>query len=117
MRTGRYPTLQARLAFVLIFLATLFAAAVSYVLYVNFREELRDSLRHRLENITTLAGLQQNGDDLVRVQAAGDEYFNKIHEQNVKIKRSDPELRFVYTMRQDAQGIYFVVDARVSPNE
>jgi GAF domain-containing protein/HAMP domain-containing protein len=61
--------------------------------------------------------LQQNGDDLIRVQASGDEYFNKIHSQNVKIKLTDPELRFVYTMRKDTQGIYFVVDARISPDE
>ena len=117
MQTNRYPTFRSRIAIVLIILAALFAAAVSSILYINFRNELRNSLRHRLENITTLAGLQQNGDDLLKVQAAGDEYFEKIQNQNAKIKRADPELRFVYTMRKDPQGIYFVVDARISPNE
>lgn len=101
----------------LIILAALFAAGLSYVLYVNFRQELRNSLRHRLENITTLAGFQQNGDVLIEVQAAHDEAFEIIHEKNVKIKRSDSDLRFVYTMRKDEQGIYFVVDARISPDE
>jgi GAF domain-containing protein/HAMP domain-containing protein len=115
--SSHYPSLRARLAAVLIILAALFAVGLSYVLYINFREELRSSLRHRLENITSLAGLQQNGDELLRVEAAGDEHFVKIHEQNVRIKRSDPELRFVYTMRKDEQGIYFVVDARLSPDE
>ncbi|HXQ35561.1 MAG TPA: HAMP domain-containing protein, partial [Anaerolineales bacterium] len=117
METKRYPSLQTRLAFVLIILAALFAAGLSYVLYVNFRQELRNSLRHRLENITTLAGFQQNGDVLIEVQAAHDEAFEIIHEKNVKIKRSDSDLRFVYTMRKDEQGIYFVVDARISPDE
>jgi GAF domain-containing protein/HAMP domain-containing protein len=117
MQTNRYPTFRSRIAIALVMLAALFAAAVSSILYINFRNELRNSLRHRLENITTLAGLQQNGDDLLKVQAAGDEYFEKIQNQNAKIKRADPELRFVYTMREDAQGIYFVVDARISPNE
>ena len=115
--SSHYPSLRARLAAVLIILAALFAVGLSSVLYINFREELRSSLRHRLENITSLAGLQQNGDELLRVETAGDEYFAKIHEQNVRIKRSDPELRFVYTMRKDEQGIYFVVDARLSPDE
>src|SRR3972149_3783453 len=115
--SSHYPSLRARLAAVLIILAALFAVGLSSVLYINFREELRSSLRHRLENITSLAGLQQNGDELLRVEAAGDEHFVKIHEQNVRIKRSDPELRFVYTMRKDEQGIYFVVDARLSPDE
>jgi len=117
MDTNRYPSLRIRLAIVLIVLAALFAVGVSYVLYINFQRELRESLRHRLENITTIAALQQNGDDLIRVESSGDEFFNRIHERNVRIKQSDPELRFVYTMRQDEQGIYFIVDARLSPEE
>ena len=112
MQKRKYPTLRTRLAIVLIIIAALFAAGVSSVLYINFRQELRSSLRHRLENITALAGLQQEGDTLLKVQAAHDENFEIIHEQNLKIKRSEPELRFVYTMRKDVeQGIYFVVDA------
>lgn len=117
MNTNKYPTLRTTLAIVLIILAALFAAVIAAVLYINFREELRSSLRHRLENITTLAGLQQDGDTLLQVQAAHDKYFEIIHERNRKIKLSELELRFVYTMRKDAQGIYFVVDARVSPEE
>jgi len=111
IETKRYPTLRTILAVVLIVLAALFAAAVSSVLFVNFRNELRSSLRHRLENITTLAGLQQDGDALLKVQSEDDENFDTIREQNLKIRSADPELRFVYTMRKDAQGIYFVVDA------
>ena|GEM_PF-1671460 len=117
METKRYPSLRTRLAFVLIVLAALFSAAVASALYFNFRAELRNSLRHRLENITTLAGLQQNGDLLLQVQAAHDEAFDIIHEKNVKIKRSDPDLIFVYTLRKDEQGLYFVVDARIAPDE
>lgn len=117
MNTNRYPSLRSRLALVLIVLAASFAAGVSYVLYVNFQRELRESLRHRLENITTIAALQQNGDELISVKKSGDDYFNRINDRNAAIKRSDPELRFVYTMRQDDQGIYFIVDARTSPEE
>jgi len=117
MDTNRYPSLRSRLALVLIVLAASFAAGVSYVLYVNFQRELRESLRHRLENITTIAALQQNGDELISVKKSGDDYFNRINDRNAAIKRSDPELRFVYTMRQDDQGIYFIVDARTSPGE
>jgi GAF domain-containing protein/HAMP domain-containing protein len=117
METNQYPTIRSRLAIVLIILAASFGALLSSIFYLNFRSELRASLKHRLENITTLAGLQQNGDDLIRVQAGGDEYFENIHSQNVKIKRADSELRFVYTMRKDDQGIYFVVDARLTPDE
>lgn len=111
MEINRYPTLRTRLAIVLIFLAASFAAGISFVLYANFRAELRNSLRHRLENIATLAGLQQDGDTLNKVQAQGDEYFQIIHERNLKIKLSEPELIFVYAMRKTDEGIMFVVDA------
>ena len=116
METKKYPTLRKRLALTLIALAALFAAGVSYVLYINFQHELEDSLRHRLENITSLARLQQDGDIFKLVQSQNDEYFNKIHEVNLRIKKSEPELVFVYTMRQNSDGIYFVVDAG-SPGE
>lgn len=105
------PPLRTRLALTLITLAAIFSAGVSSILYVNFQRELRESLRHRLENIAALAGLQQDGDAFIKVQSQGDEYFQKIHEVNLKIKTSEPDLRFVYTMRKDREGIYFVVDA------
>lgn len=109
--SSRYPPLRARLAAVLIILAALFAVGLSTILYINFSRELNNSLRHRLENITTLAGLQQDGDTLLQVQSAHDPYFEKINQQNLRIKKADSDLIFVYTMRKDEQGIYFVVDA------
>lgn len=112
MDPNQFPRLRVRLAIVLIVVAGLFGAGVSSLLYINFKNELRNSLRHRLENIATLAGMQQNGDDFQKVQRENDQYFLKIQAQNINIKNTDSELRFVYTMRKDAQGhIYFVVDA------
>ncbi len=116
MNINRYPTLRTRLAVVLILLAAAFAAGISIVQYRNFRAELRESLRHRLENIATLASLQQDGDLLNGVQAQGDQNFQIIHERNLRIKLSEPELKFVYTMRKRDEGIMFVVDAG-SPGE
>lgn len=117
MNARKYLTLTARLAIVLVALTVVFAVSVASIIYVDFQNELRSSLHHRLENITTLASLQQNGDELLEVQAQDDDFFNLIHDRNVKIKRSDPDLIFVYTMRKDERGIYFVVDARLSPDE
>src|SRR5258706_249461 len=78
MNTNQYPTIRSRLAIVLFVLAASFGAILSFILYINYSNELRDNLRHRLENITTLAGLQQNGDELENVHAQGDEYYNII---------------------------------------
>ncbi len=108
---SRYPTLRTRLAVTLVVLTVLFSLAVASLMYLSFRHELRESLRHRLADIATIAGLQQDGDTFVKVQAQGDEYFNQIHDRNLKIKLSEPDLRFVYTMKKVDGKIHFVVDA------
>ncbi|MGE5461817.1 MAG: hypothetical protein ACM3PS_00580, partial [Syntrophothermus sp.] len=82
---SKYPTLRTRLAVTLIVLGALFSLTVASILYINFQREQRESLRHRLENIATLAGFQQNGDLLEKVQAQGDENFQKIHSTNLRI--------------------------------
>ena len=113
METRRYPTLLARLAFFLIVLAVLSTGIATYILYINFKTEQRNNLRQRLENIATIAGFQQDGDTFEKVQAQNDEYFQQIHEVNLRIKQSEPDLIFVYTMRKTGNDITSVVDAGV----
>ena len=117
MNPNQYPILRTRLALVIVLLAAIFVG-ISAIIYFDFKNELHNNLRHRLENITKLASLQQDGDLLLRVQAQGDEAFNLLQERNAAIKRTEPELIFVYTLRKDDQGnIYFVVDARLYADE
>jgi len=111
MDTRRYPTLFSRLALALTLLAALSTAVVTYFLYINFKMEQQENLRKRLEDIATLAGFQQNGDVFEQVAGQGDEFFQQIHAVNLRIKRSDPDLEFVYTMRKSGDTIFFVVDA------
>jgi GAF domain-containing protein/HAMP domain-containing protein len=93
-------------------LLAFFAVGLSMgVSFYNYRNQLRSDLKQRLLNIVSLAALQQNGDLFLTVQSANDLPYDQIRLQNTAIKDSDPEIRFVYTMRYDAQGIYFVVDA------
>jgi GAF domain-containing protein len=107
------PSLRTILAIALTLLGVLVSAITTAILYNNFKLGLREELRHRLVSITTLAALQQDGDLLLKVAARDDEYYKIINDRNVKIRASDPDLRFVYTMRKNDQGIYFVVDANV----
>lgn len=111
MDTRRYPTLFSRLALALTLLAAVSTAVVTYFLYQNFKMEQRENLRTRLKDIATLAGYQQNGDLFEQVARQGDAYFEQIHAVNLRIKQSDPDLEFVYTMRKSGDTISFVVDA------
>lgn len=103
--------LRTRVALGFILLATLSTALTLTVVFLNFRQQLRASLRQRLLNIVTLASLQQDGDAFSTIQSADNPEYERLRLQNTEILLSDPDLVFVYTMRFDAEGIYFVVDA------
>lgn len=109
-------SLRLRLALSFSFIAFLAVGISLLIAYLNYSQQLRSDLRQRLLNIVSLAALQQDGDAFVKIDSEQDPAFDQIRIQNLKIRRSDPDLRFVYTMRYDDQGIYFVVDA-VTPGE
>ncbi|HSO13346.1 MAG TPA: GAF domain-containing protein [Anaerolineales bacterium] len=111
------PSLLSLLTGAFIVLGILISAFIIFILYNNFKNELRAELRNRLVSITTIAALQQDGDTLLKVSARNDEYYNIINERNLKIRSADPDLIYVYTMRKNEQGIYFIVDANLPGDE
>ena len=86
------------------------------IAYLNFRTQLRAQLRQRLLDVISIAVLQQNGDEFLSIKSNLDPAYETIRLQNLKIRATDPDLRFVYTMRFDNKGLYFVVDA-TNPGE
>ncbi len=113
----KYPSARLLLSVSFALAGTLLSAIIITMLYVNFRQGLREELRQRLASITTVGALQQDGDMLLKVQAANDEYFQIINEQNIKIKKSDADLIYVYTMVKKGQDIIFIVDAGTPADE
>jgi len=105
------PSLQSITASTFIVLSVLLTLFTSAFLYNNFKNAIRNELKSRLVSITSVAALQQDGDFLLRIKQRNDEFYSRINEQNLKIRDSDPDLIYVYTMRKDERGIYFVVDA------
>lgn len=95
----------------------LIAVVIISILYSNFRNGLREELRNRLVTVTSVAALQQDGDLLIRVAARDDEYYRTINQRNLQIRLSDPDLIYVYTMRRNEEGIYFIVDANQPGDE
>ncbi|MEW5829889.1 MAG: GAF domain-containing protein [Chloroflexota bacterium] len=113
----KYPSLRLRLSLAFALAGTLLSAIIITTLYANFRQGLREELRQRLASITTVGALQQDGDMLLKVQEANDEYFQIINEQNIKIKKSDADIVYVYTMVRKGQDIVFIVDAGTPADE
>jgi GAF domain-containing protein/HAMP domain-containing protein len=58
-----------------------------------------------------VAAFQQNGNEFRNISSSQDPLYEKFRVQNLKIRKSDPDIAYVYTLRKDDQGIYFVVDA------
>ncbi|MBL8102037.1 MAG: GAF domain-containing protein, partial [Anaerolineales bacterium] len=86
------------------------------VVYIDYRNKVHEDLRQRLLNIISLVAMNQDGDLHSTIRGpedAKDESHLKILAQNVKYLSTDPNLKYIYTMRKNEQGqIYFVINAR-----
>lgn len=107
----RTINLQTRVALGFVALAVLVSGLTVVFVYINFRNQLRDSLRQRLVSIVSLAALQQDGDAFPGIESSDDPEYMRVWTQNTAILNADTDLVFVYTMRFDSEGLYFVVDA------
>ena len=105
-----------RLAWSFVLLASLTMTVILTGSFIQFRQQSRAAYRQRLLDMVSLAALQQDGDTFLTISSANDAEFTRLRAQNLAIKRSSPDLVFVYTMRYDEQGVYFVVDAG-EPND
>lgn len=111
--------LSLRLLLVLSFsvLATLVVAVVISTLYLQYSRQMRTELRQRASDLAALAALQQNGDELIQIASEADPLYEQMRQQNQRIAEISPEIAYVYTMRKDEQGIFFVVDVAGSGYE
>jgi GAF domain-containing protein/HAMP domain-containing protein len=93
---------------------SLIAAVVSlitaFAVFTTTQRQIMENFRRRVLTAAAIAALQQNGDDFEKIASASDPLYEEFRLQNLKILNSDPDFIFVYTMRKDAQGIYFAVD-------
>jgi GAF domain-containing protein/HAMP domain-containing protein len=106
-----YFSLRMRLALIFSILAIAAIGITILVLYLNFSQMIREDLRQRIISIVAVAALQQNGDEFASITSEKDPLYEKFRLQNLKIRRSDPEIAYIFTISKDAKGLYFVVDA------
>lgn len=102
-----------------VFIAILMTALVTVLLYLNFHDKLRQDMRRRLLNIVSIAVLQVDAGAhtvLVDPDDEGNAVYMRIKLVLQHIHDAEPDIRFVYTMRQDTKGqVIFVVDADPDP--
>jgi PAS domain S-box-containing protein len=100
-----------RLAWSFVLLAGLTMVVLLSGSFLQFRQASRSAYQERLLDIVTMTAMQQDGDAFLTISSENDAEFQRVRAQNLAIKRISPDFAFVYTMRYDDQGIYFVVDA------
>jgi methyl-accepting chemotaxis protein len=110
-RLKRSINLRTQLALSFSALTSLVVGATISILYVNFRSEIRQELRLRAIDIVAVAALQQNGDEFEQIKSGQDLLHEKFRIQNLKIRRIDPDIEYVFTATKDDDGLFFVVDA------
>jgi methyl-accepting chemotaxis protein len=117
-KSGRW-NLRIKLAAVFAGLVILTAALVSGVLFLGFRQRLRQDLRAHLHDLVTLTASQMDGDlhsKLTSPEHQGNWGYNKIRDQLTSAMQASHLIAGLYSMRQAENGeIYFVIDADPQP--
>ena len=109
-RTIRF-SLRTKLVIGFALLSFFVAIMTALGFYMNLVSQIQNEFSLRALSVVQVAALQQNGDEFAQISSAEDELYEKFRLQNLKVRYSDPDIIYVYTMRKDERGIYFVVDA------
>ncbi len=110
INTWRF-SLRIKLIFGFSLMAVIGSLIAAIGFYTTVQNQVNDEFKNRLLGIIKVAALQQNGDEFSKISSAQDPLYEKFRLQNIKIRDTSPDIVFVYTMRKDEQGIFFVVDA------
>jgi GAF domain-containing protein/HAMP domain-containing protein len=105
-----YFSLRAKLILGFSLVAAFASLITTFATYASTQRQLIENFRRRALTVASITALQQNGDEFEKITSANDPLYEAFRLKNFEILQSDPDFVFVYTMRKDAQGIYFVVD-------
>jgi GAF domain-containing protein/HAMP domain-containing protein len=106
----RRLSLRAKLIIGFSLIAAFVSLTTAFAVYSATQSQILENFRRRVLTAAVITALQQNGDDFEKIASASDPLYEELRLQNLQIRNSDPDFIFVYTMRKDSQGIYFVVD-------
>ncbi|MEW5733820.1 MAG: response regulator [Thermodesulfobacteriota bacterium] len=118
---SRFTGLSTKLAGAFALLAILVSAVLTFSLYLVIKKELRQEIRARLHDSAAVAAMLVDGDRHARLTEPSQENspdYLAIKRTLQKVLKESTDIRFVYTMRKNAEGeIIFVVDAETDPKE
>jgi GAF domain-containing protein/HAMP domain-containing protein len=104
-------SLRTSLALNFTWLALVLIGMILAFSYFRFQGQVRQDIKQRLINIAAIAASQQDGDAFIGITSAQDPAFEQIRLQNMRMRATSADIAFIYTMRYDEDGLFFVVDA------
>ena len=114
-RRSRFLPLRAKLALGFALLFMIAAGLTTFIYYQNARAQLQHDIRERLRDAVSIGALQVDTvahSQLTDPSQEGGPVYLPLKKALQQVRDAGTNIRFVYTMQQDAQGnIIFVVDA------
>ena len=114
-RRSRFLPLRAKLALGFALLFMIAAGLTTFIYYQNARAQLQHDIRERLRDAVSIGALQVDAvahSQLTDPSQEGGPVYLPLKKALQQVRDAGTNIRFVYTMQQDAQGnIIFVVDA------
>lgn len=105
---------NARILTILLIILMFFITGFSFILIDTMaKDALLGATRDDLKGSASIIASQINGDTFARIQP-GDEStpaFTSLQSTLDTIRKAEPSIRYIYTMRQNGSAVEFVVDA------
>ena len=92
----------------------LVSGSVGSFFYISATDSLMQSLRSRLKNSAALLSQSIDAKDLATIRTNADieeEIYKETLNTMRRLRRSNPDIAFLYIMRQQAGHVFFVVDS------
>jgi class 3 adenylate cyclase len=112
MKQTRFVSLQFSMAAAFATTVLLTSAFIGISTFFAARSFIRESIRLRLEDIATLAAMHINVADAAKIHTREDEKrpeYTQLKAYLERVRRINPEIRFAYLYRVDANGNVFCV--------
>jgi HAMP domain-containing protein len=115
-------SIQFKLTLAFVLLILVISGMTYFYSLGEFKSTIREGLNESMISYTALAAAQINGTELSAIQVAGDEYtpaYQHIQSQLQQIRDSDPDIKYVYTMKMSSSPDYliYLVDADYGSNK
>ena len=106
-------SLQTKLIASFILLIVVIAGGTFFYTFSETKKALKETMRDELKAVASVVATQLNGDTLAILKAGAEKKsgFLKIRDQLLSIRSSNPDIKFVYTMRNESGKVSFIVDA------